>query len=52
MKFFKRKTEKEKLEIKYNQLLKESHLLSTIDRTKSDAKKAEAEEVWKKIESI
>ena len=49
---FKKKTEKEKLEVEYEKLLKESYKLSTVNRTASDAKAAEADKVLKKIESL
>jgi hypothetical protein len=43
--FLKAKTEKQKLQEKYESLLKESFNLSKIDRSKSDAKLAEANQV-------
>jgi len=43
---------KSKLEKKYQQLLAEAHRLSTIDRKKSDAKAAEAEQVRRELEAI
>jgi hypothetical protein len=46
---FKKKSEKEKLEEK---LLAETHKLSTVNRTASDAKAAEADAVLKKIEAM
>lgn len=49
---FKKKTEKEKLEKVYKKLMNESYQLSHTDRTKSDAKRAEAEEVAKKIDNL
>lgn len=49
---FKKKSEKDKLERKYDQLMKDWHRLSTIDRTASDKKYAEAQEVIKQIESL
>jgi hypothetical protein len=49
---FKKKSEVEKLEEKYEKLLKEAHTLSTINRKESDLKQAEAAEVLKKIEEI
>lgn len=51
-KLFKKKTEKEKLEDKYDSLMKDWHRLSTIDRTASDKKYAEAQEVLQKLESL
>jgi hypothetical protein len=49
---FKKKSETEKLEIKYQKLLKEAYTLSTTNRTLSDSKTAEANEVLKEIELL
>jgi hypothetical protein len=49
---FKKKTQAEKLEEKYEQLLKEAHALSTINRKESDLKQAEAAEVLKQLEAL
>jgi hypothetical protein len=49
---FKRKTEKEKLEAKYEMCLKEAHSLSKTNRTASDAKVAEANKILEKIEKL
>jgi TRAP-type mannitol/chloroaromatic compound transport system substrate-binding protein len=49
---FKKKSEYEKLEEKYKALLKEAFELSTINRSKSDLKQAEAEEIWKQMENM
>ncbi len=49
---FKKKTELEKLEIKYKALLKETYDLSKIDRSKSDQKTLEADKVSKQIEIL
>ena len=49
---FKKKSEKEKLEIQYKKLLKEAHRLSTTNRKMSDDKTYEAEEVMKKLEKL
>ncbi|MFD1550629.1 hypothetical protein DNU06_14860 [Putridiphycobacter roseus] len=49
---FKKKTEKEKLEIKFKNLLNEAHQLSTVNRQRSDEKVQEANEVMKKIEEL
>ncbi len=46
------KTQKEQLEETYEKLLKESYKLSTINRTASDAKAAEADAILKKIEDL
>jgi hypothetical protein len=46
---FKKKTEKEKLQVKYEKLLEEAHALSTTNRRMSDDKAYEAEEVMKQI---
>lgn len=42
---FKKKSEKEKLQEKFKALMEEAYKLSTVDRTKSDEKRAEADEV-------
>ena len=49
---FKKKTEADRLEIKYKKLLKEAYELSKINRTESDNKQAEAQEVLEQLESI
>jgi hypothetical protein len=49
---FKKKSQKEQLEEAYEKLLKESYKLSTINRTASDAKAAEADAILKKIENL
>jgi hypothetical protein len=49
---FKKKTELEKLEKRYNLLMKEWHNLSKINRSKSDKKYAEANEILKQIEQL
>lgn len=49
---FKKKTELEKLEIKYKALLKEAYYLSKKDRSKSDQKTFEADKVSKQIEIL
>ena len=49
---FKKKSEFDKLNDKYEALLKEAHTLSTSNRKLSDAKIAEANEVLKKIEKL
>ncbi|MDZ7848958.1 MAG: Lacal_2735 family protein [Owenweeksia sp.] len=49
---FKGKTEKEKLQKKYEKILKEAHELSTTNRAASDKKQAEAQEVLQKIEQL
>ncbi len=46
---FKKKSEKEKLQAKYKNLLKEAHSLSTTNRKMSDQKTFEAEEVMKQL---
>ena len=47
---FKKKTREEKLQEQYKKLMAEAHKLSTVDRTKSDAKFAEAEELIKQLD--
>ena len=49
---FKKKSPIEKLEIKYQELLKEAYKLSTGNRTQSDAKTFEANEVLKQIDLL
>lgn len=49
---FKKKTSIDKLQEKYDRLLKEAHRLSTINRSQSDEKVAEAEAVNKQIEAL
>lgn len=49
---FKKKTKKEKLQVQYEKLMKESFELSTVNRSKSDAKAADADEIMKQIESM
>ena len=49
---FKKKTEVEKLQSKYEALLKEAFELSKINRSKSDQKTFEADEVYKQIEIL
>lgn len=51
-KLFKKKSEKEVLEDKYQKLLDESFRLSKINRTESDQKAAEADAILKKIEAL
>lgn len=49
---FKKKSEIEKLEGKYQKLIKEAYTLSTSSRRLSDSKTAEANEVLKQIELL
>ena len=49
---FKKKTEAEKLNKKYDKLMQEGYELSTINRKASDQKYTEAEEVLKQIEKL
>ncbi|MGA8852623.1 MAG: Lacal_2735 family protein [Christiangramia sp.] len=49
---FKKKSKVEKLELKYKRLLEEAHKLSTTNRSKSDEKMFEANEVLKEIDEI
>ena len=49
---FKKESASEKLEIKYQELLKEAYKLSTTNRTQSDAKTFEANEVLKEIDRL
>lgn len=41
-----------RLEKQYRKLLEESHALSSVNRARSDMKRAEAEEVLKKIDAF
>lgn len=50
--FFKKKGELEKLQAQYQKLMTEAYELSKINRTESDNKYAEADEIQKKIESL
>jgi len=49
---FKKKSKVEVLQKKYEKLLKEAYELSTVDRSKSDQKTFEANEVLKEIEAL
>jgi len=49
---FKSKSPKEKLTEKYQKLHEEAFKLSKVDRTKADAKFAEAEEIMAQIEKL
>lgn len=49
---FKKKSEVEKLQEKYQRLMKEAFDLSKSNRSASDTKYAEADEVQKKIEAL
>lgn len=49
---FKRKTEKEKLFIRYKKIKNEAFILSKIDRRKSDEKEKEANDIFDAINKI
>lgn len=49
---FKKKTQKEKLQDAYAQLMSEAHKLSHTNRKAADAKLAEAEELLAQIQQI
>lgn len=49
---FKKKSEVEKLQKQFNKLMKEWHVLSAIDRVKSDEKYAEAQKIADKIDAL
>ncbi|WP_396601542.1 Lacal_2735 family protein [Algibacter sp. R77976] len=49
---FKKKTEVEKLQSKYEALMKEWHSLSTINRSASDDKYAEAQKIAEQINQL
>lgn len=52
MGLFRRKSEKEKLQAKYKELVDEAYKLSHTNRRNSDLKTAEAEEVLKQIDAL
>lgn len=43
---------KEKLQAKYNKLMQEAYELSTVNRKKSDLKRAEAEEIGRQLDEL
>ena len=49
---FKRKTETEKIQNRYKKLMAEWHDLSSIDRSASDAKYAEAQKVLDQLDEL
>lgn len=49
---FKQKSPLEKLQKKYEKLMKEAYELSTINRTQSDSKHTEANKVMEEIEAL
>ena len=49
---FKKKSELEKLQEKYKKLLEDAFKLSTSNRSESDKKQFEAEQVLKQIEAL
>lgn len=49
---FKSKSQKQRLQEKYEKLLSEAHKLSTVNRRLSDQKAFEAEEVMKQLEKM
>jgi len=49
---FKKVSEVDKLQKKYEKLMKEWHTLSTTNRSESDKKYAEAEQIQKQIEVL
>ena len=49
---FKRKTEEEKLQDRYKKLMAEWHDLSSVDRSASDEKYAEAQKVLEKLDEL
>lgn len=52
MGLFSRKSPKEKLQDRYRSLVEESYKLSTVDRKRSDAVRAEAEEILKQLDRM
>jgi hypothetical protein len=49
---FKKKTAKEKLQIQYEKLLNEAHILSSSNRKLSDQKVFDADKVMKQLENL
>ncbi|ULC58622.1 Lacal_2735 family protein [Flaviramulus sp. BrNp1-15] len=49
---FKKKSEAERLQEKFNKLMAEWHKLSSINRTESDKKYAEAQVIAQRIDSL
>lgn len=49
---FKKKTEVEKLQEKYKKLMEEAYKLQSINRTDSDSKYKEADDILKEIETL
>lgn len=49
---FKKKSKSEKLEEKYKKLMEEWHALSTVNRSASDTKYAEAQEIAEQINAL
>ncbi|MCK0144932.1 Lacal_2735 family protein [Arenibacter sp. F26102] len=49
---FKKKSKEEKLQEKYNALMKEWHTLSSINRLESDKKYVEAQEVLEELMAL
>jgi hypothetical protein len=49
---FKKSSEVEKLQKQYNNLMKEWHSLLSVNRSESDKKYAEAQDILTKIEAI
>ena len=49
---FKKSSEVEKLQKQYNKLMKEWHSLSSINRSESDKKYAQAQDILNKIEAF
>ena len=45
-------SQKDKLQSKYNKLMQEAHTLSTVNRKKSDLKRAEAEEIGRQLDEL
>lgn len=49
---FKKKTQAEKLQLKYQKLMEESYKLSTVNRKQSDDKMTEANNVLEQIDRL
>lgn len=52
LRFFKSKSKLEKLQKQYEKLMSEWHQLSSVDRSKSDKKYAEAQDILNQIEIL
>jgi hypothetical protein len=51
-KLFRKKSQEDRLQIEYNKLMQESYRLSSINRSQSDRKYAEAQKIADEIEHL